>query len=762
MLKLNKINFVASLRRAVGLGLAACLVACGGGGGSAGAPINGGDGTGTGGTRPTVSDMTVQLDRATVANNGDGKVEVTVTTLDASRVALANVPVAFAIDNGGIITVGSATTNASGVIVATASIGSDRTNRTIKVTATSGSISKQASFDIVDSVTGGKVAALAMLLDRASIPNDGSQTVQLTVTSLDANRAAVGGSPVNFKLVDTADAFLTPGGTTTDASTGNLTATIRLGTARLNRPISVIATSGTVQQTVSLNVVDPIVNTTKQASEITVLLDKTAVSNSGSEFVTATVTALDNLRNVLPNIPVTFSVDANANVTVLNGFTNSSGQAKAEVRIGSDKVDRLVTLTIRNDQLVKTVSFRVTGSRLQATLLPALPDAGSVGNKIEYRLSDINQVGMPGISVIVTGPGSQTKTGTTNDQGIFVHEYTAPSLAGTYGVKALAAGVENDQNITVPSGAGAVPEAVGSPSPPNITLSPSVVRVNSAIDSSNTADVRVIFIDKDTNKPIPNMRVKFDLPDPNSVGGSMSTGSTVLYSDVDGAVISKFVAGTRASPTNGVHVRACYSKSGTPDCTQYAIATLTVVSDPLSVTLGTNAEISVGASSLTYVKQYVVLVVDSAGNPRADVQINPVVDLTWYRKGFYSFGTVWTQIVRAECVNEDTNRNGIIDTGEDVNFNGQLDPRKSDVAVSLVGSTKTDANGQAILKIEYPQSFGSWTQFKLSVTASGVLSPPATLTGWLPVPASALTNENSPPAFVRSPYGVAALCSSAN
>ncbi|MFX7854126.1 hypothetical protein ABTK08_21465, partial [Acinetobacter baumannii] len=60
---------------------------------------------------------------------------------------------------------------------------------------------------------------------------------------------------------------------------------------------------------------------------------------------------------------------------------------------------------------------------------------------------------------------------------------------------------------------------------------------------------------------------------------------------------------------------------------QLLTTTLTIVSNPVSISIGTDNTISLGASTLTYVKKYVVLVVDSAGNPKPDVQITSSVDL---------------------------------------------------------------------------------------------------------------------------------------
>jgi hypothetical protein len=170
------------------------------------------------------------------------------------------------------------------------------------------------------------------------------------------------------------------------------------------------------------------------------------------------------------------------------------------------------------------------------------------------------------------------------------------------------------------------------------------------------------------------------------------------------------------------------------------------------------------------------------------VQITPSVDLTGFYKGFYFWngdfwqqqltladtenyswsGTAWTRggvTTQPVCPNDDANRNGIRETGEDLNNNGEIDPRKADVAIKMVGSSKTDANGLAIVQIEYGRNLGTWVDFVVTVTASGVSGTESRAKfvgslyglGNLPVPGSALSVEEVFPAFGISPYGRGSL-----
>jgi len=753
-----------------GLALAGLLAACGGGGGASGDPVLGGGGGGT--TPASVADLSVVLDRSSVTNSGSEVVTVTVTSVDANRSAVGNVPIKFAVDNSGTIAPAGTNTDATtGKLTAKVEIGDDRTNRTINVTVVTGSISKKVSFDVVDSVSGGKVADLAMTLNRTSIPNDGTQSVTVTVTSLDAARSAIGGSPVSFKISDSGDAFVSPSGTTTNATSGQLTATVSLGSNHTNRAISVTAISGTVQRTISFDVVDSLV-TIPKASDLTLLLSTSNIDNAGTTSVRATVTAVDSSRNVLVGIPVTFSVDNNAVIAPSGNQTDANGQVSATVGIGSDRTNRLITVTAKSDALTRTATFRVIGATLQGTASPGVPPAGSTGNKVDYRLNDVNKNAMVGVPITVSAPGITGATGVTDVNGAYTFTYTAPTTPGSVDITATSGGASSVVSITVPSGTSTVPPATSTVVSAAVSANPTVVSTNTA-ETNNRAEVRALFLAA-SNVPVKNIRVRFDLNgDANSIGGTLGSGTSLVYSDASGAAISSYTPAARSSPTNGVTIRACwdYNDFAATACPNQVLTSLTVVSDPLSITIGTNETLENGDSGLTYVKKFVLLVVDAAGNPKSDVQITPSIDLTSYTKGYYRYSkvdTAWLQYflldsteipgVSPICLAEDANKNGSLDTGDDKNSNGQLDPRKSDAAIAMVSSTRTDANGTAILKIEYPRSVAGWVQYRITASAAGVLSPPAYYPGpssteSLPVSATAIKTETPPPAFVSSPYG---------
>jgi hypothetical protein len=118
------------------------------------------------------------------------------------------------------------------------------------------------------------------------------------------------------------------------------------------------------------------------------------------------------------------------------------------------------------------------------------------------------------------------------------------------------------------------------------------------------------------------------------------------------------------------------------------------------------------------------------------------------------------------CANEDTNRNGNVDPGENidgsVDSNGQptLQPRKSDLLISYddPAVTKTNANGILIIKVEYSQRFATWIAYKIRVTANVQGSQGMAERLFI---TTFIVGDDTNGSFLQPPYGFNA-CSVAN
>jgi hypothetical protein len=502
-----------------------------------------------------------------------------------------------------------------------------------------------------------------------------------------------------------------------------------------------------------------------------------SLPNNGIDKITAVATATGAGGVTLEKIPVSFSVDNGALVTPDATATSKEGIVTASVGIGDNRAVRNVTVTATSGSLKRSATFQVTGATLTATPLPAVVAPGAAG-KVDFRLVDSNSRPMANEAIVVNGVGGVEQTGSTDTNGSYSYAYAAPSSGGSVDVRATAGGVTTTATVLVQSGTGTIPPAAIDVQSASLAASPSVVAVNTGA-TSNRSELRALFVGAG-NAPVKNVRVRFDLDgDANGVGGKLSTDNTVVYSDGNGVATSAYIPGSRSSPSNGgLTVRACYSASdfpapapgaakpavGSPECPKATTATLTIVAEPLSVSISTNALLQIGPTGLDYIKEYLVQVNDAAGNAKAGVQISPSIDLARYFKGeWVVVGDKWAKVERASCDNEDLNRNGVLQVhangaDEDANRTGVLEPRKADVNISFVGSSTTNADGQAVLKITYGQSLASWLEFNILVAASGVSGTEGRTSyhGVLPVLAEAISDPDKEPAFRRGPYGIQA------
>lgn len=609
--------------------------------------------------------------------------------------------------------------------------------------------------------------SLDLVLSASTIKNTDTAGIKATVRALDANRNTVANVPVTFKV----DANATVSAADTKTGTdGSLVGTVGVGSDKTLRTITVTAQSGSLPPaTATLQVIDGN-SGTATAAGLTLTLAAPSLVNSGTQTVKVTAVAVDANRNTVANIPITLAVDANATIKVDAATTDADGKVTGSVGIGDDKSNRVITVTATSGTLTSSAVLQVTGAQIKSTLLPPALGVGQSG-KVQYRLTDVNGNPVAGKSIAIQGPGAAQTSGTSDANGDYEYAYTAPTTAGESIIRASALGVQAQSTLVVLPGVGVIDPVTTLVQSASVSANPSVVAINTA-STSNQASIRALFLAA-SNAPIKNIRVRFDLDgDKQSIGGTFTAGTTTVYSDANGVATTSYVPGSRFSPTDGVTVRACWDYNDFPvgACPNSVKTTLTVISDSLSVSIGTNNLILTDDSGLKYVTRYVVQVVDSSGLAAPDVQISAQVDLPQYLKGQWILpngADKWQQQVATTCDNEDLNRNGVNEVfsngiAEDANGSlnltpgrPALEPRKADVAISFEGSTKTNTNGIVILRIEYPQNVASWDSFNIVVAASGVSGSEgrANYLAILPVPADVVNKTNAEPPFRVSPYG---------
>jgi hypothetical protein len=488
-------------------------------------------------------------------------------------------------------------------------------------------------------------------------------------------------------------------------------------------------------------------------------LDKSSIKNSGTDSVVLSVTTLDAARNIVSGVPVSVAVDAGGVFLPASAaVTDASGKFNGRITAGGDKTDRIINATVTVNGIKKTVTFGVTGSQISVTPVPAVPKPGETVT-LNIKVEDSANIGIPNIPVQLSGSAGFTGSSRTDLAGNLSVTSTAPA-AGTYLAVVSASGVSISSPIRVVTPGGtstSIPAAIGDFSGANLLANPASIAPNLVGSTLKRSVLTAKFIRSD-NSTIENMRVRFEIVAP-FLGANefISIGDAFAYSNSSGVATADYVSGQRTSPTNGVTIRMCFDYVDflKTECPNSRISTLTVNSQPLDISIGDFNKLEVGLGGIAYVQKFLIQVADASGNAVPDAVVSMSVDITHFGKGpfnsasgatatyqftrdipptanglkygdTFSTGTYTSSIdpkvvgLRVWCVNEDINRNGFKDGGEDINLNGLLEPSKSEVVLSYVNGNKTDANGQMLIQVSYPQNMGTWLAYTLKATTSVV------------------------------------------
>ncbi|MCW8956369.1 MAG: hypothetical protein OQL09_05755 [Gammaproteobacteria bacterium] len=184
-----------------------------------------------------------------------------------------------------------------------------------------------------------------------------------------------------------------------------------------------------------------------------------------------------------------------------------------------------------------------------------------------------------------------------------------------------------------------------------------------------------------------------------------------------------------------------------------------------------------------YQLPFLVQLKNEDGSALANTQVDVSIEYLQYHKGNYiqydcdgdGYLDCWAITsgdggsLTAVCPTEDSNNNGELDDGEDINFNGTMEPNRS-VAIAAHpsetptlnadNSLLTDDTGSVFFILSYPQTETGWSQ--LRITASADISGSIASQSYdftLPATVADLTNLTKPPGGVApSKYGISVYC----
>lgn len=491
-------------------------------------------------------------------------------------------------------------------------------------------------------------------------------------------------------------------------------------------------------------------------SDVVFELSKTTIVNSGSDASDLKITVLDASRNIIVGVPVQVSLNPDGVFLKTTGdVTDGNGQFGGKIQIGGNKSNRQIDAIIRVGDLTRTASVQVTGSQITLLPVPATPNPGQLVS-LNVSTTDSAGAAIPNVSFSFDGSAVALGHASTDLSGNAVITFAAPSSVGTYTVVVTALGTSVSKIVeVVAAGVSGKPAAVGVPSTSSLTPNPTTIQPNVAGSTTNRSKLSAKFQTAE-NAGIENMRVRFEIVPPALGNGeTISTGDATIYTNAAGVAEADYIAGIRSSPTNGVMVRACFSPTdfmSNTDCPSSVPATLTVAGAPLSISISDDNQLEKGLGDIAYIKKFLIQVNDAAGVAVKGAIVSASVDVTHYGKGLvwgYPYQFVSTPNVRTIhpdyvptpliagavktlqastiepvtgqniwCLNEDWNRNGFLDSGsgEDINGDGSVQPRKAEVIVSYVNGNQTDENGQLLVQVSYGQNMGRWLAYTLRAT----------------------------------------------
>jgi hypothetical protein len=520
-------------------------------------------------------------------------------------------------------------------------------------------------------------------------------------------------------------------------------------------------------------------------ADISVSFSPSSLDNISVTRSDASIQVLDANRNVLKNAEVTVKVlDSTASWNASATNTGTTGVLTGAVNLGDNLANREVTLLVNSGAVTKQAKLVVSGTTLTAT-----PSAASVNSgqtvSVVFRLRKSGQP-LPSQSIQINSSlGSFFPTvAQMNSTGEYTLSYTT-SATGTDVITANAGGASISTSISIGTVTTPTPSAV--PASFGVQATPPVIQ-QGAPNSLITVTVKGA-----TNQNIKDARVRFRIADPNNIGGSLNSTTSVntldVYTDINGTATVTYYPGNISSPTDGLSICAQILNltndspypgvipSNTDTRTGFCTNSneggrpLTISVVPVSITIGENNQIISGQGGLTYIKQYIVTVTNSSGAPQSGALVSGYLDVPLYHKGDMLWDTAlepdaWVINNFLACNNEDRNRNGVLDPGEDStdtglypspdwsgNGNDVLDPRIP-VVVRALNNGLTNSSGFVTFEIEYPENYALWAQVRLTVsTLVGGTEGRASVSLVLPALASDYTTQGVPPAGVVSPFG---------
>jgi hypothetical protein len=566
------------------------------------------------------------------------------------------------------------------------------------------------------------VATITLLTSSPTITSDGLIPAEISAFVRNSGNQFVNSVPVTFSA---SSGGLLISQATTDTN-GLAKASLSSAGDPTSRTITVTALAGNVSATVAVNVTGSTL-TVQGPAALTV-----------NQVGTYRIALRDSANHPIVGRVITVASKSTNTLSVASATTDSTGDASftlTAINGGND------TITVNGLGLVATQAVAVNANTFAFTSPAAdtevLLTPATQAVSLRWLVSGAPVVGQP-VAFATTRGTLSVVTVNTDSTGTAT---TTVSASNAGGAVVTATAGSSTANLSL--------EFVAS-TPAVIDVQPSLFSIGPNQTSTLTAVVRDA-----AGNLVKNKTVTFNLVD--VTGGTLSVGAAVTNSQ--GRAQTVYTASNTASANNGVKITA--SVQGFPAVTQQV--GLTVARRELFLSLGTGNTVT-EPNAAQYQVPYIIQVTDANGNGVAAVPVSLRVLSQRYFKGTRvagasSWGTNYT--IALGCADEDVDRDGVLDVGEDFNNNGRIEAGNI-VSVSPANGV-TDANGFIQAQVYYPQEYAYYLSVALSASAT-VSGTEYVRTSTFVLP-GASTDFNdllvAPPGMV-SPFGVATSCSNPN
>ncbi|WP_334047942.1 beta strand repeat-containing protein [Alteromonas gracilis] len=665
---------------------------------------------------------------ATVTNSqGEPQADLLLTfALSNDDLATFSNDTATALTNeDGVATIGMAVGSASGDGQVTATLPTGESDSTTFSSTGSTTVSEEPAF-------------LELFADSIQLASSGSDEVELIALVKNEQSVLMEGVEVSFSAAtgDGVELQLIQPETAAD---GTARAVLTSQNDKSNRTITITAGAGSLTQTVDITIA---------GTEVTINGASSVILNNSVDY---TIRVQDSDGTLILNQNVVLSaVNGSLSSTTVN--TGANGQATVTYTASTSGQD-----TITASALNAETSFTVQVQQDEFNFVDLPEEEVSLGQSqtitVQWRQNNTPVVGRDVTFSASRGQIDGDATVTTDANG----QASIDISANNAGISAITASANDGSGNVLVSALTQIEFIATTPHTLIADASPDILGPD-----GQTSTISAVVRDVNGNL-VKNSVINFTVSDVSTGFVSPSQATT----DSKGIATTVFTSGS-VSTLESVAITAFVADD-------QAIAdqvTLTVGARAFDISLGTGNEIE-EPTSTSYLKRFGVFVSDSAGQPVSGVNLTAsvtpakYVNNGEYRTGFWVYNddeSQWIAIVNQNCLTEDINDNGILDTtptDEDTNGDGMLTPGLVGTITFSNGNAVTDENGYAELEYRYPSSYAVWYDAVISVFGQSTGSEAqASMNYTLDISADDVTDEGAaPPA---NPFGVTDQCTLVN